>query len=109
MMYFDSQGKALDLWDDSTGIPIAGAIIMILIDLILYGLLAAWLDNILPTEYGTRRPPFFCLDPNYWRGGSNKSDARCLKLHICILYRFFLNLYFTQGMKMMVDCHVQHL
>ena len=95
MMYFDSQGKALDLWDDSTGIPIAGAIIMILIDLILYGLLAAWLDNILPTEYGTRRPPFFCLDPNYWRGGSNKSDARFLKLHICILYRFFLNLYFT--------------
>ena len=80
MMYFDSQGKALDLWDDSTGIPIAGAVIMILIDLILYGLLAAWLDNILPTEYGTRRPAFFCLDPNYWRGGSKKIDARCLVL-----------------------------
>ena len=70
MMYFDSQGKALDLWDDSTGIPIAGAVIMILIDLVLYGLLAAWLDNILPTEYGTRRPPFFCLDPKYWKSSS---------------------------------------
>ena len=69
-MYFDSQGKALDLWDDSTGIPIAGAVIMILIDLVLYGLLAAWLDNILPTEYGTRRPPFFCLDPKYWKSSS---------------------------------------
>ena len=67
MMYFDSRGENLDLWDDSTGIPIAGAVIMILIDLVLYGFLAAWLDNILPTEYGTRRHPLFCLNPNYWR------------------------------------------
>ena len=53
-MYFDSQNAAIDIWDSSEGLPIAGALIMILVDIILYGLLAAWLDNILPTEYGTR-------------------------------------------------------
>ena len=65
-MYFDTQNKPMDLWDDSDGLPIAGGLIMIFIDIILYGLLAAWLDNILPTEYGTRRPPWFCLQPSYW-------------------------------------------
>ncbi len=67
MMYFDSANLDIDLWDDSEGLPIAGAMIMILIDIFLYGMLAAWLDNILPTEYGTRRPPWFCFQPSYWR------------------------------------------
>ena len=66
MMYFDSQNKASDLWDSSEGLPIAGAMIMLLVDTILYGLLAAWLDNILPTEFGTRRSPWFCFQPSYW-------------------------------------------
>ena len=65
-MYFDSRNLSIDLWDSSEGLPIAGAMIMILVDTIFYGLLAAWLDNILPTEYGTRRSPFFCLQPSYW-------------------------------------------
>ena len=41
--------------------------IMLVVDTLLYGLLAVWLDNIVPTEYGTRRPPWFCLQPFYWR------------------------------------------
>ena len=39
---------------------------MLFVDTLLYGLLAAWLDNIVPTEYGTRRRPWFCLKPSYW-------------------------------------------
>ena len=41
--------------------------IMLVVDTLLYGLLAVWLDNIVPTEYGTRRLPWFCLQPFYWR------------------------------------------
>ena len=44
----------------------AGVLIMLMVDTILYGLLAAWLDNIIPTEYGTRRQPWFFLVPSYW-------------------------------------------
>ena len=66
LMLFDSQNAAIDVWDNSEGLPIAGAMIMIFLDIILYGLLAAWLDNILPTEYGTRRVPWFCFQPSYW-------------------------------------------
>ena len=35
-------------------------------DTILYGLLAYYLDNVMPTEYGTVRKPWFCLDPAFW-------------------------------------------
>ena len=66
LMLFDSQNAAIDVWDNSEGLPIAGAMIMIFLDIILYGLLAAWLENILPTEYGTRRVPWFCFQPSYW-------------------------------------------
>ena len=44
---------------------------MLLVDTILYGLLAAWLDNIIPTEYGTKRMPWFFLLPSYWFGSNH--------------------------------------
>ena len=66
MMLFDSQNAPINLWDDSNGIPIGGVMIMIAFDTVLYGFLAAYLDNVLPTEYGTRRAPWFCFQPSYW-------------------------------------------
>ena len=47
-----------------------GLMIMLGVDTVLYGMLAIWLDNILPTEYGTRRVPWFCFQPDYWRSSS---------------------------------------
>ncbi len=66
MMSFDAQNIPIDVWDASEGLPIAGALIMIFLDIILYGLLAAWLDNVLPTEYGTKRPLWFPCQPSFW-------------------------------------------
>ena len=66
MMDFVSTGSEIDLWDDLKGLPIAGAMIMIFIDIILYGLLAYWLDQVLPTEYGTKRPLLFFIQPSFW-------------------------------------------
>lgn len=43
---------------------------MLAVDTLLYGLLAAWLDNIIPTEYGTRRQPWFFLVPSFWLSSS---------------------------------------
>ena len=70
ILKFDLDGTPLSskvLWStDVSGLPLAGVLIMLVVDTILYGLLAAWLDNIIPTEYGTRRQPWFFLLPSYW-------------------------------------------
>lgn len=39
-------------------------------DAVLYGVLAWYLDQVLPTEYGTPRKPWFILLPSYWCPGS---------------------------------------
>ena len=71
IMQFDFLGVGYSadlLWStEFSKIPIGGLMLMLLVDTALYGLLAAWLDNVLPTEYGTRRPAWFCLQPGYWR------------------------------------------
>ena len=59
------------LWStEYSKIPIGGLMIMLALDTLLYGVLAAWLDNVLPTEYGTRRVAWFCLQPTYWSSAS---------------------------------------
>ena len=32
-------------------LPIAGCLVMLVVDTLLYGIIAAWLDNIIPTEF----------------------------------------------------------
>ena len=71
----DLNNLGLDLWDDSNGFPIAGSLIMLTVDIILYGLLAAYLDNVIPTEYGTRKSPFYFLQPSFWKSSTNESKT----------------------------------
>ena len=42
---------------------------MMLFDSVLYFLLFLYLDRALPSKYGARAHPLFCLRPSYWRGG----------------------------------------
>lgn len=46
--------------------PVSGKMIMLFVDIVLYGLLAFYLDNIIPNEFGFRRKPWFFLQPSYW-------------------------------------------
>lgn len=48
-------------------------IAMLLFDAVLYGLLAWYLDKVLPSEYGTSMPLYFPLLPSYWCGIANKT------------------------------------
>ena len=43
---------------------------MLFFDAVLYGVLAWYLDNVLPTEFGTQLPLYFPLLPSYWLGAS---------------------------------------
>ena len=47
-------------------VPLGGILIMMSADIVLYGLLAYYLDNVLPTEYGTRRKPWFPFQMSFW-------------------------------------------
>jgi ABC-type multidrug transport system fused ATPase/permease subunit len=40
------------------------------LDFLLYLVIALYLDNVLPTAYGTRRPFYYFLTPSYWTGKS---------------------------------------
>lgn len=52
-----------NLWQ-GPGISVGGSIVMMLVDLVLYAVLAFWLDSVVPGEHGTKRSPCFCLS---WR------------------------------------------
>lgn len=41
---------------------------MLLLDVLLYGFLAWYLNQVLPSEYGVARPPWFIFLPSYWYG-----------------------------------------
>ncbi|XP_026281728.1 cholesterol transporter ABCA5 isoform X3 [Frankliniella occidentalis] len=43
------------------------------VDILLYGLLAYYLDNVLPNEHSIRRSPLFFLNPMFW---CNKKSVR---------------------------------
>jgi hypothetical protein len=54
ILKFDLTGVPVS-WDvitstEVSGLPIGGCLVMLLVDSVLYALLAAWLDNIVPTE-----------------------------------------------------------
>lgn len=60
------QGVTLEnLWS-GPGISLGGSIIMMAIDIILYGAAAFYLDSVIPSEHGTKRHPCFCFSRRYW-------------------------------------------
>ncbi|PSN57079.1 ATP-binding cassette sub-family A member 5 [Blattella germanica] len=54
-----------NLWS-GPGIPFGGSLIMMSLDIVLYGLLAYYLDCVIPSEHGTKRSPWFCFTPGFW-------------------------------------------
>uniref|UniRef100_A0A8C6PAR5 P-type phospholipid transporter n=1 Tax=Nothobranchius furzeri TaxID=105023 RepID=A0A8C6PAR5_NOTFU len=43
------------------------SILMMLLDAVLYAVLAWYLDNVFPGQYGIGRPFYFPLQPSYWQ------------------------------------------
>ncbi|XP_017752415.1 PREDICTED: ATP-binding cassette sub-family A member 2-like [Eufriesea mexicana] len=67
-LVLDLQGEGVNfdnLWS-GPGIPFGGSLIMMTLDIILYACLAYYFDSVIPTEYGTKRTPWFCFTPGFW-------------------------------------------
>ncbi|XP_030062729.1 ATP-binding cassette sub-family A member 9-like [Microcaecilia unicolor] len=59
-----------DLMEDAY--PVFTTYIILILDAILYMLLAVYFDKVLPDKYGTRLPYFFFLKASYWRGSRRR-------------------------------------
>ncbi|KAG8236662.1 hypothetical protein J437_LFUL014510, partial [Ladona fulva] len=67
-LVLDLSGEGVNfdnLWD-GPGIPFGGSLIMMSLDIVLYGFLAYYLDCVIPSEHGTKRKPWFCFTPSFW-------------------------------------------
>ncbi|KAM3865832.1 retinal-specific phospholipid-transporting ATPase ABCA4-like [Diretmus argenteus] len=69
---YEEQGLGLQ-WDNIQTSPLDGdaysfltSIRMMLLDAVLYGVLAWYLDNVFPGQYGVGRPFYFPFQPSYW-------------------------------------------
>ncbi|XP_077189048.1 retinal-specific phospholipid-transporting ATPase ABCA4 isoform X2 [Paroedura picta] len=77
---YEEQGLGLQ-WDNIQTSPLEGdqysfllSIQMMLFDAFIYGLLAWYLDNVFPGDYGIPRPWHFPLQPSYWCGSRRKAE-----------------------------------
>ena len=66
LFLLDIEQRDIDFWETDGTVSIGGILIMMSVDFVLYGLLAYYLDNVLPTEYGTRRKPWFPFQLSFW-------------------------------------------
>lgn len=49
------------------GYSMARVLILLVADSVLYILLAWYLEQVVPSEFGARQPPWFLFSPSYWR------------------------------------------
>ncbi|XP_068119418.1 cholesterol transporter ABCA5 isoform X2 [Hyperolius riggenbachi] len=67
LMILEEHGKGAQLFNLKDGpYPLIITFIFLVVDSVMYLLLASYLDQILPGEYGLKRTPLFFLKPSYW-------------------------------------------
>ncbi|KAI5725432.1 hypothetical protein M8J77_015294 [Diaphorina citri] len=85
--------------DSNVGLSFGQSLIMMFIDIILYGTLAYYLDNVLPSQYGNRKAPLFFLKSSFW---SQKKIPRQRQPENYVQYNANVNQVFTS------DCEDEH-
>ncbi|XP_061652253.1 retinal-specific phospholipid-transporting ATPase ABCA4 isoform X3 [Phyllopteryx taeniolatus] len=78
---YEEQGVGLQ-WDNIQTSPLEKdtysfltSVLMMAVDAVLYGVLAWYLDNVFPGQYGIGRPFYFPLQPSYWHEASSAPAA----------------------------------
>ncbi|XP_038064701.1 ATP-binding cassette sub-family A member 5-like [Patiria miniata] len=85
-IFFELQGPGLQFDNVLTGLGgFPPYIAMLVIDMVLYLLLAIYFDNVIPGNYGQQKPPWFCFMPSYWCGnpknGVASNDVESIEMH----------------------------
>lgn len=66
VMDLSGEGVNFDNVWSGPGMPFGGSLIMMGLDIVLYGLLAYYLDSVIPSEHGIKKSPLFCFKPSFW-------------------------------------------
>ena len=66
------------IWDNpiAGGYSIGASLVMIFVDVVLYTTIAWYCDNVVPSEYGVKRPPYFLFTRRYWAGASTITTTK---------------------------------
>ena len=70
-----------NLFDSQDNFPSGNSIIMLIVDIILYMILALYFDAVVPGEYGQRKVPYFCFLPSFWKGLFARTPVDAVHLH----------------------------
>ena len=62
-------------------LTLSEAMIMLAVDAVLYMLLALYLDQVIPQEFGTVRHPLFICLPSYWSKAERSAQSKYEALH----------------------------
>ncbi|XP_063678924.1 phospholipid-transporting ATPase ABCA3-like [Bolinopsis microptera] len=57
-----------------TAFSISDVMLMLLVDIFIYGFLTWYIENVFPGEFGVPNKPFFFLTKNYWFGNKQTSN-----------------------------------
>uniref|UniRef100_A0A8D8UDB1 ATP-binding cassette sub-family A member 5 n=1 Tax=Cacopsylla melanoneura TaxID=428564 RepID=A0A8D8UDB1_9HEMI len=68
-----------NLWTnpDKIGLSVGQSLVMMVVDILLYGFLAYYLDNVLPSAHGIRKPAWFFLKASFWNQKSIRRRNLC--------------------------------
>ncbi|XP_061665505.1 ATP-binding cassette sub-family A member 5 isoform X2 [Syngnathoides biaculeatus] len=73
VVYLEAQGDGAALSSLTSGPhPLYAPLLMLLLDCVVYLLLAVYLDQVLPGDFGTRRSWLYFLKPSYWSKRSKR-------------------------------------
>ena len=76
--YEDTQiGITTYTWDVTTNkdeYTFRDCILMLVFDIFFWGFMTYYCENVLPSEWGTHKHPFFCVDPRFWFGGVKRTS-----------------------------------
>uniref|UniRef100_A0A8D2ZG77 P-type phospholipid transporter n=1 Tax=Scophthalmus maximus TaxID=52904 RepID=A0A8D2ZG77_SCOMX len=92
---YEEQGLGLQ-WDNIQTSPLEGdefsfltSICMMGLDTVLYAVLAWYLDNVFPGQYGIGRPFYFPFLPCYWLNTVAPASSKCITYHLNKSQLFF--------------------
>lgn len=54
---------------------------MLVLDFVLYSLIAWYLDKVFHSEHGGRQPFYFCCTPTFWSGKRKHHHPPCDRSH----------------------------
>ncbi|XP_071105754.1 cholesterol transporter ABCA5-like isoform X1 [Haliotis cracherodii] len=75
-IYLDTAKGGMTFANISEGeFPLSGPIIMLVVDIILYAVIAVYFDHVIPGEFGPRYPPWYFLMPSYYCQKKRSGDS----------------------------------